>query len=40
METKNVIHEPNYNPVIDQLAKLCKARKDETEHDHAFKNLR
>lgn len=39
-ETKNVVEHEQYNTVVAQLAKQCKARKDATDHDHAFKKLR
>jgi len=39
-ETKNVIDNPEYVSVIAELAKRCKVRKDDTNHEHAFKNLK
>lgn len=39
-ETRNVIDNPEYSSVVKKLAKKCQVRKDETDHDHAFKKLR
>jgi iduronate 2-sulfatase len=39
-ETKNVIGSPEYSAVVNSLAELCKARKKDTDHDHAFKKLK
>jgi iduronate 2-sulfatase len=39
-ETKNVVENVKYTQAVELLSKQCKLRKDETEHNHAFKNIR
>ncbi|QCX01332.1 sulfatase [Aggregatimonas sangjinii] len=40
METSNVISEVQYKEVINELAEKVKLKKEATDHDHGFKNLR
>jgi iduronate 2-sulfatase len=39
-ETKNVIADEHYRDIVAELAQKCKERKDATDHDHEFKDLR
>lgn len=39
-ETNNVIADEQYAAVVAQLAIQCRMRKEDTDHDHAFKKLR
>ena len=39
-ETINVIADGQYKAVVVELAQKCQLRKEATDHDHEFKNLR
>lgn len=39
-ETVNVIAESEYAEAVTRLAAQCQLRKNDTDHDHKFKNLR